>query len=66
MRIILPYKCSKFDVEFRIREKINKIFQVLEKAAFELISLNTHFYREKLLVIGSQYVNKQSQDFRYY
>ena len=47
-------------------KKIDKIFQVLEKAAFELISLNTHFYREKLLVIASQYVNKQSQDFRYY
>ena len=47
-------------------KKIDKIFQVLEKAAFELISSNTHFYWEKLLFIGSQYVNKQSQDFRYY
>ena len=47
-------------------KKIDKIFQVLEKVAFELMSLNTHFYREKLLVIGSQYLNKQSQDFTYY
>ena len=49
-----------------IEKKIEKIFWVLEKTAFELIFLNIHFYRERLLVIGSQYVNKQSQDFRYY
>ena len=49
-----------------IEIKIEKMFWILEKISFELISLNTHFYRENVLVIGKQYVNKQSQDFRYY
>ena len=45
---------------------MEKKFWILAKIAFELISLNTHFYRERILVIGSQYVSKQSQEFRYY
>ena len=49
-----------------IQKKIEKIFWILEKISFELISLNTHFYRQNKLVIGKQYVNKQSQYFRYY
>ena len=32
----------------------------------ELVSLNTRFYWERMLVIGCQYVNKQFQDFRNY
>ena len=32
--------------------------------AFELVALNTHFYRERKLVIWSQYVNKESQYLR--
>ena len=41
-----------------------KVFLVLEIIAFELIMLSTN--RERTLVIGSQYVKKESQDFRYY
>ena len=33
---------------------------------FELVALNAYFYREIILVIGSQYVNKHYQDFRCY
>ena len=51
-------KCSKFDVESEKQKKIAKTYLVLEKIAFELISLNTHFYRGRILAIGSQYVNK--------
>ena len=49
-----------------MEKKMKKTFWVLKKIAFELISLNTGFYRERKLVIGSQYVNKQSKYFRYY
>ena len=31
-----------------------------------LFSLNSPFYRERILITGSQYLNKYSQDFRYY
>ena len=36
-----------------------------EIITFDLVALNTRFYRERILVIGNQYVKKQSQDFRY-
>ena len=49
-----------------VEKKIGKKFWVLEKISFELILLNTHLYRERISVIGSQYVNKDSQDFRCY
>ena len=49
-----------------MEKKINKIIFDLEINAFELIALNTRFYWERILVIGCQYVNKQSLDFRYY
>ena len=45
----------------KIIEKI-----VLRFIAFEFVALDTRFYLEKILVIECQYVNKQSQDFRYY
>ena len=66
MRLIFFYKCSKFDAYFRNSEKLQKIFWAFEENTFELISLNTNLYREKLRVIGSIYVNKQSQNLRYY
>ena len=47
-------------------KKIVKMFFYLEIIAFELVALNTRFYWERMLVIGCQYVNKQSQDFIYY
>ena len=31
-----------------------------------MVALNTSFYWERMLVIGCEYVKKQSQDFRYY
>ena len=49
-----------------MQKKIKKIFLDLEITAFELVALNSRFYRKRILVIGCQYVNKQSQDFRYY
>ena len=42
------------------------MFFDLEIIVFELVPLNTRFYRERMLLIGCQYVNKQSQDFKYY
>ena len=49
-----------------MQKKIEKIFFHFEIIAFELVPLDTRFYWERILVIGCQYVNKQSQDFRYY
>ena len=43
-----------------IQKKIKKIFFDLEIITFELVSLKTRFYWKRILVIGSQYVNKQS------
>ena len=40
-----------------MEKKIEKIFGIFDKIVSELISLNTDFYRERLLVIGKQYVN---------
>ena len=42
------------------------MFFDLEIIVFELVPLNTRFYWERMLLIGCQYVNKQSQDFIYY
>ena len=47
-----------------MQKKIDEIFFDLEIFAFELVALNTRFYCEAILVIGCQYVNKQSQNFR--
>ena len=49
-----------------MQEKILKIFLYFEVILFELVLLETRFYWERILVIGCQYINKQSQDFRYY
>ena len=49
-----------------MQEKILKIFLYFEVILFELVLLETRFYWERILVIGCQYMNKQSQDFRYY
>ena len=49
-----------------MKKKVEKIFLDFEIIAFELVRLNTRFYWEKIVVIGCQYVNKQSQDFRYF
>ena len=49
-----------------MKQKIEKTFYDLEIIAFEVLALNTRFYWERILVIGCQYVNKQSQDLRHY
>ena len=49
-----------------MQKKTDKIFFDLEIIAFELVALNTRFCWETILVIGRQYVNKQSQEFTYY
>ena len=67
MRLIFFEKCSKFDGDFR-NPKSNrspKKILVLEIVAFELVTLTTHLYEERILVIWSQNVNKQFQNFSY-
>ena len=49
-----------------MEKKIEKILYDFEIIAFELVAVDTGFYWERILVIGCEYVNKQSQDFRYY
>ena len=49
-----------------IDKKFKKTFWVFEIIAFELVALNTHFYWQRILVTGVQYVKKKSQDFRYF
>ena len=52
--------------DLEMEKRIQEIFFDFEIIAFELVPLDTRFYWERILVIGCQYVNKQSQDFRYY
>ena len=47
-----------------MQKEIQKIFFDFEIIAFELVALNTRFYWENILVIGCQYADKESQDFR--
>ena len=49
-----------------MQNKIEQIFFYTEIIAFELVALNTRFYWERILVTWCQYLNKQSQNFRYY
>ena len=49
-----------------MQKKIQKVFFDSEIIAFELIAWNTRFYWENIHFIGCEYVNKMSQDFRYY
>ena len=44
-------------------QKMSFGFEIIE---FELVALNTRIYWENILVIGSHYANKESQDFRYF
>ena len=59
-------KYSKFDVDFGNAEKSSADFFDFQKIGFELVALNTRFDWERMLVIGCQYVNKLSEDLRYY
>ena len=49
-----------------MHKKIKKMFFGFQIIAFELVALNTRFYWENILVLGSHYANKESQDFRYF
>ena len=51
-----------------MKKKIQQIFSILEIKiiSFEMVPWKTNFYRERILVIGSQYVNKLSQYLSYY
>ena len=49
-----------------MQNKIQQIFFDFAKFALELAVLNTPFYWETIHLIGWQYVNKQSQDFRHH
>ena len=49
-----------------MQKKIKNIFFDIERIPFDLFSLNTRFYWDRTLVIGCKYVDKQSQDFRYF
>ena len=49
-----------------MHKMILKIFFDLEIIAFEYVALNTHFYWERIPVIGCQYVKNQSLDCIYY
>ena len=41
------------------------MFSDFEVIAFELVLLNTRLYWERTRVIGYEYINKMSQDYRY-
>ena len=60
------WKYSKFYVDSENGEKNTENIFGFEIIAFELVALNTRFYWENILVIGSHYANKESQDFRYF
>ena len=49
-----------------MQKKMQKTFCDFEIIAFELAALDSLFYWQRIVVIGSQYVNKQSQIFRCY
>ena len=46
-----------------MQQKTEQIFLDFDIIVFELVVLDTSFYWERILVIGCQYLNKQSQDF---
>ena len=48
-----------------MQKQIQKIFFDFEVIAFELVLLNTRLYWERTRVIGYEYINKMSQDYRY-
>ena len=49
-----------------MQKKIKKIFFDVEIISFELFALKSRFYWQNILVIGCQYANKESQNFRYF
>ena len=63
----LFFQSIQSSIEIReMQKQIELIIFDLEIIAFELVALNTRFYWERILVIGCQFVTKQSQDFKYH
>ena len=48
-----------------MQKEIQKIYCDFEVIAFELVLLNSRLYWERTRVIGYEYINKMSQDYRY-
>ena len=63
---IFFWRIANFMSILEMQKKIQKIIFDFEIFAFELVALDTLFYWETIHFIGCQYVNKESQDFRYY
>ena len=67
MRPIFFSKCWKFLVDFTILETNSEnIFNFGDNWIWIGCVKHSVLARERILVIGSRYVNRQSQDFRYY
>ena len=49
-----------------MEKEVEIIFLDFGTIAFEFVASNTGFYWERILVIGRQYVNKVSQDLRFF
>ena len=63
----LKFLLKVFKILCRFRKctkNLTKVFFGFQITAFELVALNPRFYWENILVIGSHYANKESQDFR--
>ena len=63
---LLFQSIPNFTLILEMHEKVQKILFDFEIIAFELVALNLRFYWETIPFIGCQYVNKMTQDFRYY
>ena len=67
LRLIFCFNVIQILFRFRkCRKESHNTFFDLEIIAFDLVALNTGFKWERILVIGCQFVKKQSQDFGYY
>ena len=67
LRLIFCFNVIQILFRFRkCRKESHNTFFDLEIIAYALVALNIGFKWERILVIGCQYVKKQSQDFRYY
>ena len=67
LRLIFCFNVIQILFTFRkCRKESHNTFFDLEIIAYALVALNIGFKWQRILVIGCQYVKKQSQDFRYY
>ena len=67
LKLIFFFKVFQILCRFRkCSKKHKKLFFYFEVIGFESVALDSRFYWDRILSIGCQYANKQSQDFRYY